>query len=119
MVKSQGDEVRNKDMVDNRSAGFYGIGGGFNFKSGDVSGTAAKSSDDKQDQGTEYVLLRKGEKENREEEKFVDRSAQLRASLNSLAAMNAANIKFIKENKKKKKKTRKEQQLAEGEAERG
>lgn len=115
---------KQKNMVDNRSAGFYGIGGGFNFKSGDVSGTAAKSSDDKQDQGTEYVLLRKGEKENREEEKYVDRSAQLRASLNSLAALNAANIKLNKEDRKEEKKrdrkpTKKEQQLAENEAERG
>ena len=34
-------------MVDNRSAGFYGIGGSFNFKSGDPSGTAAKMSQEK------------------------------------------------------------------------
>ena len=34
-------------MVDNRSAGFFGIGGSFNFKSGDISGTAAKTQDDK------------------------------------------------------------------------
>ena len=109
-------------MVDNRSAGFYGIGGGFNFKSGDVSGTAAKSSDDKQDQGTEYALLRRGEKERREEEKYVDRSAQLRASLNSLAALNVANIKLNKEEKRRKKikkQTKKEEELAEGDAERG
>ena len=31
-------------MVDNRSAGYFGIGGAFNFKSGDISGTAAKLS---------------------------------------------------------------------------
>ena len=36
-------------MVDNRSAGFSGIGGSFNFKSGDISGTAAKTQDDKMD----------------------------------------------------------------------
>ena len=41
-------------MVDNRSAGFFGIGGAFNFKSGDISGTAAKLSDDKMGQGGEY-----------------------------------------------------------------
>ena len=41
-------------MVDNRSAGFYGIGGSFNFKSGDISGTAANLSDDKMGQGNEY-----------------------------------------------------------------
>ena len=41
-------------MVDNRSAGFFGIGGSFNFKSGDISGTAAKSQDDRQSPGMEY-----------------------------------------------------------------
>ena len=109
-------------MVDNRSAGFYGIGGGFNFKSGDISGTAAKTSDDKQDQGTEYALLRRGKQEEEEKEQFVDRSAQLRASLNTLAALNAANIKLKKDDDKKAKKqktlTKKEQQIAENEAER-
>lgn len=80
-------------MVDNRSAGFFGIGGAFNFKSGDISGTAAKTQDDKMGQGTEYGVL-----ENYEEEQalnaapFVDRSAQLRATLNSLALMNVANV---------------------------
>jgi hypothetical protein len=48
-------------MVDNRSAGFYGIGGSFNFKSGDISGTAARTQDDKMGQGSEYFALRKGE----------------------------------------------------------
>ena len=43
-------------MVDNRSAGALGIGGGINFKSGDISGTAAKTSDDRASQGTEYFL---------------------------------------------------------------
>ncbi|MBE7706337.1 MAG: hypothetical protein E7Z91_03725 [Cyanobacteria bacterium SIG30] len=108
-------------MVDNRSAGFYGIGGAFNFKSGDVSGTAAKTADDKQDQGTEYMLLRKGEKEEEQEEnKYVDRSAQLRASLNSLAVLNAANVRLRRNDEKKDKKnqTKKEQQIAENEAER-
>ena len=42
-------------MVDNRSAGFFGIGGSFNFKSGDISGTAAKTQDDKMGQGGESV----------------------------------------------------------------
>ena len=41
-------------MVDNRSAGFFGIGGGFNFKSGDISGTAAKTADDRQSPGMDY-----------------------------------------------------------------
>jgi hypothetical protein len=50
-------------MVDNRSAGFFGIGGAFNFKSGDISGTAAKLSDDKMGQGGEYFSQRGGEEE--------------------------------------------------------
>lgn len=80
-------------MVDNRSAGFFGIGGAFNFKSGDISGTAAKTQDDKMGQGTEYGMLENYEEEqNQNAAPFVDRSAQLRATLNSLAMMNVANV---------------------------
>lgn len=81
-------------MVDNRSAGFFGIGGSFNFKSGDISGTAAKTQDDKMGQGNEYFAQqrREEEEENSEGEKYTDRSAQLRATLNSLAMMNVANV---------------------------
>lgn len=80
-------------MVDNRSAGFFGIGGAFNFKSGDISGTAAKTQDDKMGQGTEYGMLGQNEEEQQQNsEPFVDRSAQLRATLNSLAMMNVANV---------------------------
>lgn len=80
-------------MVDNRSAGFFGIGGAFNFKSGDISGTAAKTQDDKMGQGTEYFAQGEREEEqNQGNEPFVDRSAQLRATLNSLAMMNVANV---------------------------
>lgn len=77
-------------MVDNRSAGMLGIGGGINFKSGDISGTAAKTADDRASQGTEYFLM--GEEEQQKGEEFVDRSMQLRASLNSLALMNVASV---------------------------
>ena len=77
-------------MVDNRSSGMLGIGGGINFKSGDISGTAAKTSDDRASQGTEYFLM--GEEEAQKNEEFVDRSMQLRASLNSLALMNVASV---------------------------
>lgn len=49
-------------MVDNRSAGFFGIGGSFNFKSGDISGTAAKTQDDKMGQGGEYFAQQKNPK---------------------------------------------------------
>ena len=80
-------------MVDNRSAGFYGIGGAFNFKSGDISGTAAKNQDDKMGPGTEYgAIPEKEEEQNQYNTPFIDRSAQLRATLNSLAMMNVANV---------------------------
>lgn len=80
-------------MVDNRSAGFYGIGGAFNFKSGDISGTAAKNQDDKMGPGTEYGAIPQKEEEVVPIDiPFVDRSAQLRATLNSLAMMNVANV---------------------------
>lgn len=80
-------------MVDNRSAGFFGIGGAFNFKSGDISGTAAKNQDDKMGPGTEYgAIPDKEEDQNLNDMPFIDRSAQLRATLNSLAMMNVANV---------------------------
>lgn len=81
-------------MVDNRSAGFFGIGGSFNFKSGDISGTAARTQDDKMGQGNEYFAQqpREEEEENLESQKYTDRSAVLRATLNSLAMMNVANV---------------------------
>lgn len=81
-------------MVDNRSAGFFGIGGSFNFKSGDISGTAARTQDDKMGQGGEYFAQQKREEENENDDsqKYTDRSAVLRATLNSLAMMNVANV---------------------------
>lgn len=78
-------------MVDNRSAGILGIGGGINFKSGDISGTAAKTSDDRASQGTEYFMT-EGEEQQDSREPFVDRSMQLRASLNSLALLNVVSV---------------------------
>ena len=77
-------------MVDNRSAGILGVGGGINFKSGEISGTAAKTADDRASQGTEY-FLQEGEQQ-QESEGFVDRSMQLRASLNSLALLNVVSV---------------------------
>lgn len=80
-------------MVDNRSAGYFGVGGAFNFKSGDISGTAAKTQDDKMGPGTEYGMIGQEEEEQQQNSApFVDRSAQLRATLNSLALMNVANV---------------------------
>lgn len=81
-------------MVDNRSTGLFGLTGGFNFKSGDASGMANKTQDDKMGQGGEYFA--QGGQEPEEEKKeniYVDRSAQLRGALDSLAVMNALRIK--------------------------
>ena len=100
-------------MVDNRSAGFFGIGGSFNFKSGDISGTAAKTADDRQSPGMEYFQQGEPSEDgtNFSESQFVDRSAQLNATLNSLAMMNVANlIKKNKEEKSKLKKKKKEKE---------
>ena len=80
-------------MVDNRAAGFYGVAGAFNFKSGDISGTAAKTSDDRASQGTEYALIDTAEEEQTvNTNKYIDNSAQLNATLNSLAMMNVASV---------------------------
>ncbi len=99
-------------MVDNRSAGFFGIGGSFNFKSGDISGTAAKTQDDKMGQGGEYFAQQgqPEDEENQDSQKYTDRSAQLRATLNSLAMMNVANVinarkKALEEQKEREKKS--------------
>ena len=87
-------------MVDNRSAGFFGIGGSFNFKSGDISGTAAKLSDDKMGQGGEYFSQRGGDEEPpTPSSQYTDHSAVLRATLNSLAMMNVANVLNAKKRK--------------------
>ena len=87
-------------MVDNRSAGFFGIGGAFNFKSGDISGTAAKLSDDKMGQVGEYFSQRGQEEEQQAPaNQYMDQSAVLRATLNSLAMMNVANVINAKKRK--------------------
>ncbi len=77
-------------MVDNRSFGALGLSSGINFKSGDISGTAAKTSDDRASQGTEYFLQE--DEEQNSSENFVDRSMQLKASLNSLALLNVVSV---------------------------
>lgn len=106
-------------MVDNRSAGFFGIGGSFNFKSGDISGTAARTSDEKNGQGGEYFAQGQEpeEDENFRKEPYVDRSAVLRASLDSLATLNAASIGKRKVKPKlEKKKNKKDLSLSEDES---
>lgn len=89
-------------MVDNRAAGFYGIGGAFNFKSGDPSGTAAKMSQDKYGSEAMYLPPAEGEEEDNNfyNDQFVDRSALLRATLNSLAMTNVASVLNAKKHKK-------------------
>ena len=112
-------------MVDNRSAGFFGIGGSFNFKSGDISGTAAKTQDDKMGQGGEYFAQQRNaeEEDASDSQKYTDRSAVLRATLNSLAMMNVANVinsrkKALEEQKERDKATQKnEEKSAEEELE--
>ena len=89
-------------MVDNRSAGCYGIGGAFNFKSGDPSGTAAKMSQDKYGSEAMYLPPAEGEEfdENLYNQPYVDRSALLRATLNSLAMSNVASVLNANKHKK-------------------
>ena len=89
-------------MVDNRSAGFYGIGGAFNFKIGDPSGTAAKMSQEKYGSEAMYLPPAEGEEDGEyyNNEPYVDRSALLRATLNSLAMSNVASVLNSKKHKK-------------------
>jgi hypothetical protein len=87
-------------VVDNRSAGFYGIGGSFNFKSGDPSGTAAKMSQEKYGSEAMYMPPPEDFEEAFNEQPFVDRSALLRATLNSLAMNNVASVLNAKKHKK-------------------
>ena len=88
-------------MVDNRSAGFYGIGGSFNFKSGDPSGTAAKMSQEKYGSEAMYLPPPEGEDEyGYNNQPFIDRSALLRATLNSLAMSNVASVINSRKHKK-------------------
>jgi len=77
-------------LVDDRSAGFYGVSGGFDFR-----GTNAQSaglSREKYGQGGEYYAQDEQEEEEFKESPFVDRSSLLTATLNSIAMFNIANI---------------------------
>ena len=88
-------------MVDNRTSGYFGIGGAFNFKSGDISGTAAKSSEDRQSPGMDYFQQQQQQEEQpQHQEPGVDRSAQLNATLNSMAMNNIATILHKQKRKK-------------------
>lgn len=97
-------------MVDNRSTGFIGVSG-FNFKAGDASGMANAMSDDKMGQGGEYFAQDEPQEENQmQKNEFVDRSAQLKSSLDSLALLNAANIAYIKREYDRKKREQEEKE---------
>ncbi len=79
-------------MVDNRAAGFYGISGALNFKSGDISGTAAKTNEEKAGSDAEYMRQEKQNGESKDSAKYSDKSAQLNAALSSLAMLNVSSI---------------------------
>jgi len=99
-------------MVDNRSTGFMGVSG-FNFKSGDASGMANAMSDDKMGQGGEYFAQENAEEESQmQKNEFVDRSAQLKSSLDSLALLNAININYIKREYDRKQREKEEKERA-------
>ena len=93
-------------MVDNRGVSPIPS---FNFKSGDASGMANKMSDEKMGQGGEYFAseMEQEEDDSFQQNNFQDRSAQLRASLDSLAMANAGSMmvmKLLKEKEEKEKK---------------
>jgi hypothetical protein len=75
-------------MVDNRATG-VGSGGAISFKSSDNTGNASKLLSQKYSTN-EYVDVRSkhGEDGTLQEQPFVDKSAQLRAALMSLAMIN-------------------------------
>lgn len=76
-------------MVDNRSAGFYGIAGG--FRGSDAQ--AASLSREKYGNGAEYFAADQQEEQSEiQESPFIDRGSLLTATLNSLAMFNIANI---------------------------
>ena len=76
------------------------------FKAGDASGMANKMSEEKYGQGGEYFVM-ETEEQNAPQEEYHDRSAQLRASLNGLAAQNVGSIEFMKKIKEKEKEEKK------------
>ena len=81
-------------MVDNSSS-FRNVGvSGINFK--DAQSNTGKLSDEKMGSEAQYFAQEQSEEDNEENNEQnapnVDRSAQLNASLNSLAMMNVINV---------------------------
>ena len=106
-------------MVDNRGVSPIPS---FNFKSGDASGMANRMSDEKMGQGGEYFAseMQEEEDESFKQNAFQDRSAQLRASLDSLAMANAGSImvkKLLKEKEDKEREKEKTDSEAKNEQE--
>ena len=106
-------------MVDNRGVSPIPS---FNFKSGDASGMANRMSDEKNGQGGEYFAseMQEEEENNFAQNNYQDRSAQLRASLDSLAMANAGSMmvqKLIKEKEQKEKEESKNKQKNKNEQE--
>ena len=90
-------------MVDNSSS-FKNVGtSGINFK--DAQSNAGKLNDEKMGSEAQYFAQEQSEDDNEENSEqnipYVDRSAQLNASLNSLAMMNV--IKVLKKGKDREK----------------
>lgn len=85
-------------LVDSNSRNFYNVTtSSINFKAGEHSGTASKMSDEKNGSDAEYFYIEKKQEEDELKEKEeqmpqVDRSAQLNATLNSLAMLNVAQV---------------------------
>jgi len=79
-------------MADDKS---FGGGKFISFKSGDFSGSTAGIPDKKRSRDQQYFQNNENEEEKPKEaapSDFVDNSSHLRATLNSLAILNVANI---------------------------
>ena len=86
------------------------------FKAGDASGMANKMSEEKYGQGGEYFVMESDDEQPQAQQEYHDRSAQLRASLNGLAAQNVGSMEFlkkVKEKEKEEKNKKKKQNLLE------
>lgn len=94
-------------MPDDRSSGLPGGSGYIRFNGMDGSGIIPEIPDKKRSKNQNNSLEDSEKKEDQEELKdstYVDRSAQLRATLNSLAMMNVADVLKSKSDKEKSKK---------------
>lgn len=98
-------------MVDNRITSIPSTG----FKHDNAS--ANKMSEEKYGQGGEYYAQEMEEENQEPQQTYQDRSAQLRASLNGLAAANAGSIMFLKAIKEKEEEKKKSKSFKKNEEE--